>query len=316
MADLFKGGKELTAYYGTAPTGPVHIGYFVPLSKVFDFEKAGIKTTILIADIHAALDDQKTMWEELDKKVEYYKKCIELGFDWGERPKFIRGSDFQLDKRYVMDVLKIASATTIKRALRAASEVTRMKEPKISELVYPIMQALDEEYLHADIQLGGIDQRHIMAFAREHLAPMGYKKRVEVMMPLITSLQGPGVKMSASLPLTHIKVYESEESIRNKINKAYCPPGIAEDNPILQMAKFFIFGIGESMWIKRDAKFGGDIKAESYEQLEKMYKEKLIHPTDLKAAVIESLIKRFGRARKYFDNNTDLLRDLGEGFFP
>ena len=79
----------------------------------------------------------------------------------------------------------MSTIATVDRATRAASEVTRMKNPKVSELIYPIMQALDEEYLDVDIQLGGIDQRHIFAFAREYMPAIGYRSRIEVMTPLV-----------------------------------------------------------------------------------------------------------------------------------
>src|SRR3989344_3745680 len=217
--------KQLSSYYGTAPTGRYHMGYLVPLSKLFDFDKAGIKNKVLIANIHAALDDLKTPWEKIDFVGDYYQKCIELSFPWDKKPEFIRGSSFQLTMEYQLDVLKLSASSTVARTTRAASEVTRMKNPKVSELIYPIMQSLDEEYLDVDIQLGGVDQRHILTLAREYLPQIGYKKRVEIMTPLIVSLKGPGVKMSASMPETSINVYESEESVRKKINKAYCPEG-------------------------------------------------------------------------------------------
>ena len=308
--------KSIKAYYGTAPTGPFHIGYFIPLSKVFDFGKAGIKTRILIADIHACLDDLKTNWEELDKKAEYYQKCIELSFPWHEKPEFIKGSSFQLEKKYVLDTLKISTLATVNRATRAASEVTRMKNPKVSELIYPIMQALDEQYLDVDMQLGGMDQRHIMGFAREYLPILGYNKRVEVMTPLVVSLQGPGTKMSASIPMSHIKVYDSEQMIKKKINSAYCPEGITEENPIVQLSKYLVFPVEEKMEIKRDKKFGGDITIKSYEELEKLFREKALHPMDLKNSLAECLIKRFEKARNYFEKNQDSLKELGEKFLP
>ena len=151
LEELIKSKKNISAYLGIAPTGPVHIGYFIPLSKVFDFIGAGIDTKILIADLHSVLDDLKTKWEEMNLKAEYYAKCIELSLPWKKKPKFVRGSEYQLEKNYVMDMLKLATLTTVKRAKRAASEVTRMKNPKVSELIYPIMQALDEEYLQVEI---------------------------------------------------------------------------------------------------------------------------------------------------------------------
>ena len=316
LRTLLNEGKPLSVYIGRAPTGSIHLGHLVALGKLFDFEKAGIHTKILIADLHAALDDLKSKWEELDKRVDYTKKCIELAFDWERIPEFIRGSDFELSQPYVSDLLKLSTFTTIEKAIHAASEVTRMKNPKVSEIIYPLMQTLDEEYLDVDIQLGGMDQRHILAYAREYLEKLGYRKRVEVLTPLVASIRGPGTKMSSSVPESNIKIYDSEESIKKKILNGYCPEGVVEDSFIVQIVNFFILPNDGNLKIERETKFGGDIIIESPEQMVKLYTEKKIHPLDLKNAVIQNLTERFKNAREYFERQTDLLQSLGESFMP
>lgn len=300
--------KKISSYYGVSPTGPYHIGYLIPLSKLFDFEKAGIHNKILVADIHAALDDLKTPWDKIGVRGDYYQKCIELSFPWKKKPKFVRGSSFQFKKEYMNDVLKLSTISTVTRATRAASEVTRMKNPKVSELIYPLMQSLDEQYLDVDIQLGGSDQRHIFAYAREYLPKIGYKARVEVMCPLIASLKGPGTKMSASLPETHIKVHDSEDDLKRKIMNAYCPAGEVKDNAIIQLYQYFIFPIKGKVKIERDRKFGGDIVFKDFESLRRDFVTNKIHPLDLKKALSRDIIKMFSRVRKYFEKHEDLLR--------
>lgn len=299
--------KKLSAYYGTAPTGLYHMGYLVPLSKLFDFDKVGIKNKILIADIHASLDDLKAGWEQTEAIGDYYQKCIELSFPWDNKPEFVRGSSFQLKKEYESDIFKLSALTTINRATRAASEVTRMKEPKISELIYPIMQALDEEYLDVDMQLGGVDQRHIFAYAREYLPKLGYGSRIEVMTPLIVSLKGPGVKMSASIPASRILVHDNEQIIKSNVNNAYCPEGITVDNPILQLAKFIVFPLHSKFKIERSKKFGGDVIFDNFLDLEKSFSLKQLHPMDLKNAITEQLLNIFSKVRTYFEKNPDLI---------
>ncbi len=316
LKSLIESGKPLSAYIGRAPTGAIHLGHLVALGKLFDFERAGIHTKILIADLHAALDDLKSKWEDLDKRVDYTKKCIELAFDWERIPEFIRGSDFELSQSYTLDSFRMSTITTVDKALHAASEVTRMKNPKVSELIYPIMQALDEEYLDVDIQLGGMDQRHIFAYAREYLQKIGYKKRVEILTPLVASIRGPGTKMSSSVPESNIKIYDSEESIRKKILNGYCPEGVVEDNFIIQLVNFFIIPNDGKFHIERDSKFGGDLDIDSSDELTKLYKEKKIHPLDLKNAVANNLINRFKDAREYFERNQDILKELGDSFLP
>ncbi|MCW1291904.1 MAG: tyrosine--tRNA ligase [Candidatus Rehaiarchaeum fermentans] len=313
LQELLKKDK-ISAYIGRATSGPLHLGHIVSLSKMLDLQKAGIEVIILIADIHAALDDQKAKWEELDKKAEYTEKSIELSLKWIKKPKFVRGSEFQLKKEYQYDVLRASTFTTVERAIRAASEVTRMKNPKVSELIYPIMQSLDEEYLGVDIQVGGRDQRHIFGLAREILPILGYRKRVEILLPLITSLEGPGKKMSSSSPNSRIKVHDKEESIIQKINNAYCPEGVIVDNPILQISKYLIFPNFGKVYIERPSNYGGNVEYKSYEELEKDYQARKLHPKDLKMAVAKLIVELFKEVREYWEKRKDFLESLGPDF--
>lgn len=315
LMELLREKRKPAVYIGRATTGPLHLGHLISIGKLLDFGRAGFEVKILLADIHAALDDLKAKWEDLDKRVNYTRRCVELSFDWGKnKPKFYRGSDFELKHNYVLDVLKISSMSTVERAMRAASEVTRMKNPKVSELIYPIMQAVDEEHLGVDVQLGGNDQRHILMFAREVLPLIGYRKRVEVMMPLVSSLLGPGTKMSSSIPNSHIKVYEPEESIRKKIDSAYCPAKETKDNFVLQIADYIIFASEDRFKIERDRKFGGDKIYGSYEDLEADFAAGKLHPLDLKRAVGDYLVLRLKDVRDYFGKHSDALDDLGPEF--
>ncbi|MGC8478785.1 MAG: tyrosine--tRNA ligase [Candidatus Micrarchaeia archaeon] len=314
LEELVSKKSAPSVYLGRAITGPLHVGHLVSISKLLDLQKAGFNAIVLLADIHAALDDLKSKWEELEIRREYTRKAIELAVEWKEKPKFVVGSDYQLGEDYQMDIFKMSTLASVKVALHAASEVTRMKNPKVSELIYPIMQALDEKYLGVDMQLGGLDQRHIMAFAREYMPKLGYEKRIELMMPLVPSLKGPGVKMSSSVQGTNIKVNASEEEIKKTIAGAYCPIGDLKDNPITAIVTLLMLPEKGKFTIARESKFGGDLEITSKRQFEELYTSKAIHPSDLKAAVSEYLINKLARARDYFESNRDLLRSLGPNF--
>merc|ERR1711881_487216 len=108
--------RPLKVYWGTATTGAPHIAYFVPMSKIADFLKAGCEVTILFADLHAYLDNMKAPWELLAKRAEYYKAIIKsmlksLGVPL-DKLKFVRGTDYQLSKEYTMDVYRLSSLVT------------------------------------------------------------------------------------------------------------------------------------------------------------------------------------------------------------
>lgn len=94
--------RDIKVYWGTATTGKPHIGYFVPMTKISDFLKAGCEVTILLADLHAYLDNMKAPWDLLAKRTEYYSRIIKstlksIGVPI-EKLKFVRGTDYQLSK--------------------------------------------------------------------------------------------------------------------------------------------------------------------------------------------------------------------------
>lgn len=51
-------------------------------------------------------------------------------------------------------------------------------------MLYPGLQALDEEYLEVDAQFGGVDQRKIFTFSEKYLPKLGYKQRAHLMNPM------------------------------------------------------------------------------------------------------------------------------------
>ncbi|OIO42168.1 tyrosine--tRNA ligase [Candidatus Pacearchaeota archaeon CG1_02_39_14] len=294
--------KNPSVYWGTMPTGSPHIAYFLPLLKIADFLKANLKVMVLIADLHAALDG--VPWKILEKRQKYYEALIpemlkSLGVNT-KKLKFVKGSKIQDNPRYFRDVLKMSMLSTINDTTRAASEVVKMSDnPKLGNLIYPIMQALDEEYLKADIQFGGLDQRKILVFAREFLPKLGYKARVELMNPIIPGLIGK--KMSASIEGSKVDILDDENIVIKKIKEAECQEG-NPDNGIMQFAKYVLFPVKQdkkqSLKIERPEKFGGSLTYRNYEEMEKDFISKKLHPLDLKNAVAKEINSLLAPIRK------------------
>lgn len=306
LKELLDKKKKPAAYLGTAITGKPHIAYFLPMLKLADFLKAGFKVKLLLADLHGALDG--TPWEVLEKRYKYYVKVMPLmlkaiGADTKDF-EIVKGSEFQMDKKFFYDVLKVSTEASINDCKRAAAEVVKFGDnPKLCGLIYPIMQALDEEYLKVDVQYGGVDQRKILMFAREYLPKIGYKARVEVMTPMIPGLMGQ--KMSASDPKSKIDLADDEKTVKEKLNTAYCEPGVVQDNGLLAFLKYVIMAIKEDkkekFVIERPEKFGGNTEFNKYEEIEKAYAAKELHPLDLKNAVakeINKLLEPFRKEKK------------------
>ncbi len=316
IREIVSAKKSFNFYYGTAPTGPFHFAYLIPLNKLVQLSEIGGKGTILLADYHAHLDSQKTSFELMDLRSKYYEECIRgiLG-EHAKKLKFVRGSTYQHKRNYVEDLYKIAARVTTKRALRAASEVVRIRgDAKVSELMYPLLQILDVKYLKADITVGGIDQRNIYMLGREVLETIDYKKGAYIFMPLLPSLRGGGAKMSASDPLSHIRVTDSPQDIKTTIKKAYCPAGDLEQNPITATIRYILMPRFGKILIKRKEKFGGDVEFDNIDEFEKAYVEQKIHPLDVKQAVSEGLIELLAPAREYFEAHPDILSEVEKTF--
>jgi tyrosyl-tRNA synthetase len=295
LKDLLVKKTKPVIYWGTAPTGKPSIAYLFPALKIADFLRAGFHVKILIADLHAALDN--VPWNILEKRYDYYSKIIPLliksiGVDISEL-EIIKGSEMELKPEYMYDVLQMSSNVSVHDATKAASDVVKMGDnPKLSGIIYPLMQAMDEEYLKVDCQLGGTDQRKIMVLARENLPKIGYNSRIEIMNPLIPGLVGK--KMSSSDVKSKIDFLDDEKTIMQKVNAADCVEG-NPDNGVMAFLKYVIMTIKgdkkEKFVVKRDKKFGGDISYNNYKEVEKDFVEKKLHPMDLKIAVAKEIIE-------------------------
>ncbi|KAK0138792.1 Tyrosine--tRNA ligase, cytoplasmic [Merluccius polli] len=309
--------RELKVYWGTATTGKPHVAYFVPMSKIADFLKAGCEVTILFADLHAFLDNMKAPWELLELRVQYYEQVIKAMLESIGVPldklKFIKGTDYQLSRQYTLDVYRLSSMVTEHDAKKAGAEVVKQVDhPLLSGLLYPGLQALDEEYLKVDAQFGGVDQRKIFTLAEKYLPTLGYAKRSHLMNPMVPGLTG--TKMSSSEEDSKIDLLDKKEDVKKKLKKAFCEPGNIENNGLLSFVKHVLFPLHGEFSIKRDPKWGGDKVYTAFEEVEKDFAEELVHPGDLKASVEVALNKLLDPIRKKFE--TPELRKLSNTAYP
>jgi tyrosyl-tRNA synthetase len=307
---------EPTAYIGYAPTGEMHIGHFTTIRKLADFQRAGVDVTVLIADLHAHLDSEKSPWDLLDARSEYYEESIRAMLDSaGGDPDaidFVRGQEFQLDEEYTLDMYRMAAETTVSRAKRAGSEVVRESDsPNLGGLIYSLMQSLDVKHLDADIAYGGIDQRGIYMLGREVLPDHGGEAPVCLFAPLLSGLTGG--KMSASEAGSKINLTDDPDQVEEKINGAYCPQGEVEDNGVLEYVRYLVFPIieqrGEDFVVERPEEYGGDLTFESYDDLEATYVEGDLHPQDLKNAAAGYIDEAIAPIRERLTDRPELLAE-------
>ena len=317
LREKLETGGKLKGYIGYEPSGLVHVGWLVWMLKVKDLIDAGIEFTILEATWHAHINDKLGGdLNRIRRATKLVRAVLEgLGIS-GDRVRFVYADELVSDKDYWAMVIRVSKNTSLARMKRALTIMGRKAdeaELDSSKLIYPAMQVSDIFYMNLDIALGGLDQRKAHMLARDVAKKVGAKKPIALHTPLITGLKGgrrmesnielddvmAQVKMSKSDPSNTILVHDSPEDIERKIRKAYCPAGVEEFNPILEINKYILFSRPDfRLVVERPAKYGGTVEYESYEQLREDFISGRLHPLDLKNATAKALSELLEPVRK------------------
>lgn len=325
LKSLLERNPNPIAYDGFEPSGQIHIAQGILRTiNVNKMTKAGVKFKMLVADWHAYANNK--MGGDLEKIqtvgkyfIEVWKAC---GMDL-ENVEFVWASDLVKDPDYWKLVLQISKTNSLKRFIRTAEIMGREESMDLTaaQIIYPCMQCADIFMLGAKITQLGMDQRKVNMLAREIGAQIGYWKPVVISHHMLMGLAKPedsqsedktsrtiALKMSKSKPDTSIFMTDSYEDIQRKLNKAWAPEGIVEENPVLEYCKYIIFPVLEnstSFVIDRPEKWGGPMNISSYDELVTKYASKEIHPMDLKNAVAKKLDGLLAPVRKHFQENKD-----------
>ncbi|WP_134671058.1 tyrosine--tRNA ligase [Halorussus marinus] len=291
VRELAEAPEGKRVYVGYEPSGVLHIGHMLTANKLIDLQEAGMEVVVLLADVHAYLNG-KGSFEEIEETAEKMRQqFLAYGLD-AERTEFVYGSEYQLDEEYALDLHKLELDTTLNRAQRAMAEIQGDETAKVSHVVYPLMQALDIEYLDLDLAVGGLDQRKVHMLMREELPEIGYDARPCLHTPILADLGTGEGKMSSSSGVT-ISMEDSPEDIAEKVNSAFCPPtrdpeGDLE-NPVLEIFRYHVFPRFETVVVERPDEYGGDLEYDDYESLAADLEGGELHPADAKGALAEYL---------------------------
>ncbi|KAI0599679.1 hypothetical protein F4775DRAFT_591131 [Biscogniauxia sp. FL1348] len=303
IENILAEGRNPRIYWGTAPTGRPHCGYFVPGIKIAQLLAAGCDVTILLADMsgvnHGFLDNLKAPIELVEYRVKFYRLAIQnlleaVGVST-EKLKFVLGSSYQKSPEYVMDVYKLCSLVSEHDAKKAGAEVVKQSaNSPLSGLLYPILQVLDEEHLQVDAQFGGVDQRKLFTAAKEWLPRIGYKERAHLLNTMVPGLRGG--KMSSSDEDSKIDLLDPPEVVTKKLKKAEAAPKVVEGNGVLAFIEFVLLPASA---LKGKREFRVDRERDGleplvYTNIEKIhedYKNDVLTPQLIKPAVSKALIE-------------------------
>jgi tyrosyl-tRNA synthetase len=305
-------------YIGLEISGVLHLGSLILTGfKINDFIKAGIHSTVFLADWHTYINDKLGGdWNKIKKISQYYAEAFKF---FCPGVNIVLGSDlYSKTDCYWEDFVRFSKHMTLARTMRSLTIMGRSEAEKnldLSQLLYPPMQSVDIKALDLDIVHAGMDQRKIHMLVREIFPKLGWKVPVIVHHHLLPGLSEPvragldenadedakiSSKMSKSKPSSGILIHDDEKVIRDKISKAFCPVGVAEGNPVLELVRYVVFHQFGEFVIERPAKYGGSTTYSSYRDVERDFVAKKIHPMDLKSAtatyvnrIIEPVYRHF-----------------------
>lgn len=218
-------GRQLIVKLGMDPTAPdIHLGHTVILNKLRTFQELGHKVVLLIGDFTAAVGDPsgknatrpQLSREQIMHNAETY---AQQAFKVLDRSKTeIRYNSEWLSKLGAEGTIRLASKLTVARMLERDDFTKRYQSGQpiaIHEFLYPLFQGYDSVALHADIELGGTDQKFNLLMGRELQKDAGMEPQCVLMMPLLVGLDG--VKKMSKSAGNYIGVHDEPQNMFGKI---------------------------------------------------------------------------------------------------
>ncbi|NMJ86451.1 MAG: tyrosine--tRNA ligase [Thaumarchaeota archaeon] len=327
LVNLFNTNSSPRHYIGLEISGLLHLGSLILTGyKINDFIKAGVNCTVFLADWHTYINDKLGgNWDIIAKAANYYADAFKF---FCPGVNVVLGSDlYRKTNDYWANMIKFSKQITLTRTLRALTIMGRSEKDRLdfSQLLYPSLQATDIWALDLDIVHAGIDQRKVHMLVREVFPKLGWKVPVGVHHHLLSGLAEPvkmgldddsnmdakiSSKMSKSKPWTSVFIHDCEKSINEKMNKAFCPERVVENNPILELVRHIIFHEYKEFTVERSAKYGGSIAFGSYREVEEAFVNKKLHPQDLKQTVGKYLNEIIEPVRMHFKGKESTLEAI------
>ncbi len=207
LEEKLKRKKVLKVKYGADPSKPdLHLGHYVCLKKLRDFQELGHRIIFVIGDFTAMIGDPsgrsktrpRLSEEEVRENSKTYMEQVFKILD-PEKTEVLFNSSW-LSKLSAKDIIELSAKYTVARMLEREDFKKRFSSYNpisIHEFLYPLFQAYDSVYLEADVEIGGEDQFFNFALTREIQKGFNQEPQVFITVPIIEGTDGK-LKMSKS----------------------------------------------------------------------------------------------------------------------
>lgn len=206
LADKLATGRPLRVYLGVDPTSTeLHVGHFVPLQKLRQFQELGHDVIFLIGDYTATIGDPTGRESERSRLT--HDQVLKLAADYTQQAfqvldpdrTEVRYNGEWLAKLSFADLIELASVFPMKQIVARRDFQKRMERGeslRFHEALYALMQGYDAQALKCDVQVGAYDQYFNMLAGRTIQEHFGDTPHVMITSPLIVGTDGR--KMSKS----------------------------------------------------------------------------------------------------------------------
>ena len=201
-------GKPLRVKAGFDPTAPdLHLGHTVLINKLRQFQQFGHEVIFLIGDFTGLIGDPtgrnatrpRLTPEDVKANAETYQQQIFKILDPAKT--IVEFNSKWLSNMPLPQFVEVAAKYTVARMLERDDFARRFKAQQpisVHEFFYPLAQGYDSVALHADVELGGTDQKFNLLVGRQLQEAYGQEPQCVLTMPLLEGLDGVN-KMSKSL---------------------------------------------------------------------------------------------------------------------
>lgn len=205
LADLMA-KRKIKLYQGFDPSAPsLHLGNFVGLMKLRQFQKLGHEVIFLVGDFSGMIGDpsdklstrKKLTREEVLNNAKSWKKQASMLLDFeGENAAQIVFNSEWLDKLNFKDVIELSSNVTVQQLMERDMFQERLKQNApiyLHEFLYPVVTGYDSIALKVDLEIGGNDQTFNILMGRTLEKAVINKEKYALTLKLLVDKEGKKV---------------------------------------------------------------------------------------------------------------------------
>src|SRR3990167_6255228 len=195
--------RKIKLYQGFDPSMPsLHLGNFVGLMKLRQFQKLGHEVIFLVGDFTGMIGDptdklatrKKLTREQVLENAKAWREQAGRVLDFsGDNPAKIIFNSKWSDKITFKDLIEITSNLTVQQLIERDMFQARLKDKEpiyLHEFLYPVAQGFDSVEMDVDLEVGGNDQLFNMMVGRNLCKSIKNKEKYVLTTKLLVDKDG------------------------------------------------------------------------------------------------------------------------------